>query len=93
MMNLRQIIYLSEQYAPNPLNDRDWIYEKIESRAKKGYWYIEIQSYEDMPGGGTLERLEAVLKVLEDEGFKVTKSSGFSGSFRRISWSKDRNSF
>ena len=87
-MNIQQIISLSEQFSPSPENDRNWILQKIKSRATEGYWYIEIQSYEDMPGGGTLERLEAVLKVLEDEGFKVIKSSGFSGSFRRISWPK-----
>lgn len=81
-MNIQQIISLSKQFEPSPENDRDWILQKIKSRATEGYWYIDVQQFSDMPGGGTFERFESVLKVLESEGFKVSKLS----SFWHISW-------
>lgn len=90
-MNLRQARLVSEEKGPSPENDRRWISRKISYRAEGGYWTVILRDcesiYNDMPGGGTPERLDALLKVLEEEGFGIKKSRDFSGSFREISWS------
>lgn len=86
IVDLQEIRLLSEQCGPSPENDRNWILEKIKLRAKTGYRNLDIFDFEDMPGGGTIDRFNDLLEILKTEGFEIIKSNGFSGSFRRISW-------
>jgi hypothetical protein len=85
-MDLQQAILVSEKNGPSPKNDRHWASHHISKRAKAGLRSWVTGDLESMPGGGNVERLQALLIVLEGEGFVVKKLVDLFERSYEVSW-------